>query len=153
MTLCRVRSHNAASAHCTDAYPKNKLKLYTPFNNRNPNSVHLSLDLINNWSVRWQLQINRSKTQHLNLGAVVICPAFSIDANRLPAVDNKMDLGINTASKLRYFRHISSISTKAISRSVIIHRQLLLTKYVTSSSCLYYLCPTHSRILPFSLEP
>ena len=120
---------------------------YISFNNSHSNSIQLSLALIHNWSVRWQPPINRSKTKHWHLGTDAICPAFfPLTTSRIPVVDNLIDLGIDTTFKLTYSRHIAlSLSVTFI--AAFTH------KYFTSSSCLYYVCPSHSRILFSRLEP
>ena len=65
---------------------------------------------------------SRCKTDHH--GAIAICPTFSFDTSRMPLVDNIIDIGMDTTSKLTYFRRISSLSAKGISRSVIIRRSI-----------------------------
>ena len=101
------------------------LKLYSSFNI--PSfyvNLQLALDLLVLWSTSWQLPINQSKTQLLHLGLSQNVHSYHIDGNNIMSTNKVLDLGVTTDSDLRYASHISSIVSKARSRSSIIFRNI-----------------------------
>ena len=89
-------------------------------------------------SESWQLPINHSKTQLLHLGTSFNVHTYLINGITILPTDKVLDLGIITDSDLSYSSHISSIISKARSRTDIIFRSffshnisLLRQTYIT----------------------
>ena len=114
------------------------LKIYSTFNiPSSHNNPQHALDLLVVWSESWQFRINLSKTQLLHLGTSTNVHTFFNGITILPA-DKVLNLDIITDNGLSYSSHISSIISKARSRTGILfgsffshHISLLKLAYIT----------------------
>ena len=102
------------------------IKLYTEFSTTiSPQHLQTHLDLINQWSITWQLPISHSKCNILVLGRHALNQPFSIYDVTVPTVDFNLDLGVTVDSDLKFTTHITNIVKKAKQRSALIHRCFL----------------------------
>ena len=102
------------------------IKLYTEFSTTiSPQHLQTHLDLINQWSITWQLPISHSKCNILVLGRHALNQPFSISDVIVPTVDFNLDLGVTVDSDLKFTTHITNIVKKAKQRSALIHRCFL----------------------------
>ena len=105
-----------------------------------------SLDLLVLWWKSWQLPINLSKSQLLHLGTSINVHTYLINGITILPADKVLDLGIITDSDLSYSSHISSIISKAHSRTGIICRSFFLAQYFSSQTSLNHVCSFYNRI-------
>ena len=83
----------------------------------NPSSLQKALDVVNNWSINWQLPINPSKSEQ-----IIFCrhpispkPTFTINNSIIPIVNTIKDLGVILSDNLKWNPHIQKIYSKSIS--------------------------------------
>ena len=84
------------------------------------------LDLIHQWSVRWQLPVSHSKCHLLSLGRQeASVTSFTISDVPLAVSNLSTDLGVIVDPDLKFDRHVLSIVARAKQRAAIIHRCFL----------------------------
>ena len=114
-------------------------KIYSTFNSPSShNNLHHALDLLVHQPESQQLPINLFTTQLLHLGTSINVHTYLINGITILPTYKVLDLAIITDSHLSYSSHISSIISKARSRTGIIVRSffshnisLLRQAYIT----------------------
>ena len=103
------------------------IKIYTELLNHNSSvDFQSELDLIHQWSVRWQLPISHSKCYLLSLGRQeASVTSFTINGVHLTISNLSTDLGVIVDPDLKFDRHVFSIVARAKQRAAIIHRCFL----------------------------
>ena len=92
------------------------IKLYTSFSNVSPSILQSQHDIIQAWSLLWQLRISYTKCSILIVGPHKLPSSFCLDKHRLTQVDHVCDLGITIDSQLKFRIHISNIISRANQR-------------------------------------
>ena len=100
------------------------IKIYTELINHNSDiNFQAQLDLIQQWSVRWQLPISHTKCNLLYIGSRG-ANGTSFTMNDIPLTVTKFtaDLGVLIDPSLKFDIHIRDIAMRAKQRAAIIHR-------------------------------
>ena len=77
-----------------------RFKLYTSYENSTSFSIQIALNRLQKWSEDWQLRINHSISQHLDLSPACNCPAFILDGKNILLVGTLKDIGFDASCKL-----------------------------------------------------
>ena len=103
------------------------IKIYTELLNQNSSvAFQTELDLIHQWSVRWQLPIAHSKCHLLSLGRQeASVTSFTINGVTLTISNLSTDLGVIVDPDLKFDRHVHGIVALAKQRAALIHRCFL----------------------------
>ena len=96
------------------------------------NNLQHALDLLMLLSKIWQLPINISKTQLLHLGTFTNVNIYLINGINILPADKVLDIGIITDKNLNYSSHISSIISKARSRTGLTLKSFFRTLFLFS---------------------
>ena len=72
-----------------------------------------NLNLLYEWSVRWQLNFNISKCKHIHLGPIHGYGPYYLNGVVIDSVDSQKDLGILFDNRLRFHHHTTTIVAKA----------------------------------------
>jgi ribonuclease P/MRP protein subunit RPP40 len=75
-----------------------------------------ALKNVENWSEKWQLKINETKSSVLHVGKGVPGTVYSIAGHTLPIKEMVRDLGIEIDPNLKFSTHIKNIVGKAVRR-------------------------------------
>ena len=71
------------------------------------------LNLLYEWSVRWQLKFNILKCKHIHFGPVHDYGPYYLNGVIIDSVDSQKDLGILFDNQLKFHHHTTTIVTKA----------------------------------------
>ena len=71
------------------------------------------LNLLYEWSVRWQLNFNISKCKHIHLGPIHSYGPYYLNGVVIDSVNSQKDLGILFDNQLRFHHHTTTIVAKA----------------------------------------
>lgn len=84
--------------------------------------LQAGLNKLHQWSVKWQLNLNISKCFVLNIGINNAQRTYHINDTALSNALDAVDLGVTVDSKLRFYKHVSAITSKAHQRAALILR-------------------------------
>ena len=101
------------------------LKIYTELSHCNQNILQLQLNLIQNWSQAWQIQISHSKCNILNLGHSPDNNQYFINNYQIAKSDLIKDLGVTVDRDFKFHAHINNIVQQANQRAAQILRSFL----------------------------
>ena len=89
------------------------IKLYSRIENSH-NPITKTLEKISDWSRRWQMKLNPTKSTAMKLGKHRSDASYSIDDVILPEVQSMRDLGITYDSNLKFDTYIANITSRAV---------------------------------------
>ena len=81
--------------------------------NDDHSTLQNDLNLLYEWSVRWQLNFNISKCKHIHLGPIHGYRPYYLNGVVIDSVDSQKDLGILFDNQLRFHHHTTTIVAKA----------------------------------------
>ena len=93
-------------------------------NNEDQQLLQSDLKALYNWSIKWQLKFNESKCKVIHYGNRNLNCPYTLNNIELEASSNEKDLGVTFDDKLKFSKHVSSITAKANSRLAIIKRTM-----------------------------
>ena len=71
------------------------------------------LNLLYDWSVRWQLKFNISKCKHVHFGPVHQFGSYYLNGIEIDSVESQKDLGILFDHQLKFHLHTTDVAAKA----------------------------------------
>ena len=99
------------------------VKIYTEITNKySSTDLQKNLDLIYQWSTKWQLTISHSKCNILHLGNSEPILNFFISGIPILKASHTTDLGVLFDPDLKFKTHITDIVKRAKQRASLIHR-------------------------------
>jgi hypothetical protein len=114
------------------------VKLYSNIQYPFGNSLQITLQKIHDWSCRWQMKINPSKSSTMQLGGKRTDTEYTINDITIPLVHHVKDLGLVYDSSLKFDDYISNVTVRAYQRIGLIFRgfiskntELLKRAYLT----------------------
>ena len=120
------------------------IKLYSRIESSSANTLKLSLKKIQEWSLKWQMKINPSKSSTIKLGSLKSEATYSINNVVIPEVHSIRDLGRVYDTRLKFDDYISKITSRAYQRIGLILRgftsrntELLRKAFIVNFRILY----------------
>ena len=99
------------------------LKLYTNVDmTLTPNTLQTHLNLIQSWSIQWQLYISPNKCFTFTTGPANPSNNFTLSSSTVLHCISIKDLGITLEPSLKFKSHIMDIIARAKQRAALIHR-------------------------------
>ena len=98
------------------------VKLYSKIEGPIDNAIDMTLRTIQEWSRKWQMNLNPSKSSTMTIGNDQTTKSYTIDNIEIPRVANIRDLGLVYDNHLKFDDYISSITNRAYQRIGLIFR-------------------------------